>query len=141
MIIQGHTTIICIDHMTHQQFRWSILGILWCLFLSNLTEVPDVETTVGPTGSQDGLIVRGPLYLVCGGRKREEGGEKEIERGGGGRGREEERERRSGEGGRESSLDCLLNRNLTTTQSAHKTMYILSSSYLEYLIFVRLERV
>lgn len=49
---------------THQQLRRAILSILWRLLLSNLTEVPDIESPVCAAGGQDGFIMRRPLNLV-----------------------------------------------------------------------------
>lgn len=48
---------------TDQQLRRAILSILRRLFLSDLTEVPDVEPPVGAAGGQDGFVVRRPLDL------------------------------------------------------------------------------
>lgn len=67
--------------MTHQQLWWSVLGVLWRLLVSNLAEIPDVETTVGTARGQNGFVVRRPLNLLVtgeGGRRRRRRREKLV---------------------------------------------------------------
>ena len=51
-------------YKTDQQLRRAVLGILWRLLLSDLTEVPDVEPSVRAAGGQDGFVMRRPLHLL-----------------------------------------------------------------------------
>lgn len=60
----------CVTAVNEQQFRWTILSILWRLLLSDFTEVPHVESPVCATGGQDGFIMRRPLDLKGGKEER-----------------------------------------------------------------------
>jgi hypothetical protein len=49
--------------MDEQQFWRSVLRILGTLFLSNLAQIPNVQTAVSTTRGQDSFIVWRPLNL------------------------------------------------------------------------------
>lgn len=48
---------------THQQLGRTILSILWRLLLSDLTQVPDVESPVSAAGGEDRFVMGRPLNL------------------------------------------------------------------------------
>lgn len=52
-----------VSSMNEEQLRWAIFGVFWCLFFSNLRQVPNVQATIGPAAGQDGLVMRRPLNL------------------------------------------------------------------------------
>ncbi len=52
-----------VSTVDEEELWWPILGILSVLFLTNLAEVPDVQTTVGARGGENGLVMGRPLDL------------------------------------------------------------------------------
>lgn len=60
---QKHSMPSSVYHCTHHKLWRAIFSILWRLLLSNLAQVPDMESPVRATGCQNGLIVGRPLHL------------------------------------------------------------------------------